>query len=124
MKKITSLLLFIILINSKSIAQQAENDNKINITEFSVSVKDQKIMVEWATDGLVPTNYWEIQQSGDGLNFSTIALVLGPDPIQKGDHYQFINNMKATKSTTILYRLKHISTEGVEIFSQIIHMTK
>jgi hypothetical protein len=124
MKKITSLLLFIILINSKTIAQQAENDIKINITEFSVSFKDQKIMVEWATDGLFSTNYWEIQESGDGLNFSTVALVLGPDPKQKGDHYQFINNMKATKSTKFSYRLKHISLGGEEIFSQIIHMTK
>ncbi len=123
-KKILSLLLFVVLINSKTIAQQAANDSKININQFSVTCKDQKIMVDWATDGITPTNYLEIQQSTDGINFSSIAFVLGPDPRQKGDHYQYADKWKASKLNTIAYRLKHVNTDGTEIFSQIIYMTK
>ena len=34
-------------------------------------------MIDWATDNKVPTNYFEVERSSDGINFKTIALVFG-----------------------------------------------
>ena len=56
------------------------NKSKINYTSFTVNSVKQRIMIDWSTDNKVETNYFEIQKSVDGVNFKTIAMVLGPDP--------------------------------------------
>jgi hypothetical protein len=85
---------------------------KINFTSFTVDSNQKGIKIDWATDNKIPTNYFEIERSSDGINFTTIALVLGPDPKQTNcDCYECIDkpNSKAKK---YFYRLKHVSTDG------------
>lgn len=103
----------------------AQNNNKtINITNFTVYAKEAKIVIDWATDGTSATNYWEIQRSSDGVQFATIALVLGPDPRQTGDKYQAADKLKDSKGLPAYYRLRHIGTDGKEQLSNIIQLAK
>lgn len=68
-------------------------------------------MIDWATDNKVATNYFEIERSSDGVNFRTIAMVLGPDPKQNNcDCYECFD--KTSTNTKYFYRLKHVSTDG------------
>ena len=62
----------------------AKQPSKINFTSFTISSGQKGIKIDWATDNKVPTNYFEIQKSRDGVNFNTIELVLGPDPKKAG----------------------------------------
>ncbi|MDQ6757137.1 MAG: hypothetical protein M3004_09390 [Bacteroidota bacterium] len=82
----------------------------VNVTDFTVSVKAEKVNIDWKTDGATATNYFAIQKSIDGLNYRTVALVLGPDPKQKGDCYGCSD--KKTKHS--YYRLVHVDTDGTE----------
>lgn len=102
----------IILISTSSLIAQ---NKTINVTEFTVSAKAQKVVVDWKTDGATATNYFAVQKSTDGVNFKTVALVLGPDPKQKnGDYYAFSDKYLPNSSKHSYYRLVHIDAEGNE----------
>ena len=115
-----STIILLTLVCSKSFAQSnaehTKGGNTINITSFNVYAKDNKLCVDWSTDGSISTNVFEVQQSTDGINFSTIAMVLGPDPKQKGDNYacSFKNKQSNLKH---YYRLRHLDTDGNEQIS-------
>ena len=95
-------------IGQTSIPEQA----KINITSFTVNAYQKRILIDWATDNKIPTNYFEIQRSPDGINFKTILLVLGPDPKQTGcDCYECFDK-PGTRTKKYFYRLKHVSKDG------------
>jgi trimeric autotransporter adhesin len=125
MKKITYMIVLALVITTGTNAQTAVSSNKnINITNFTVYAKDAKIVIDWATDAAAATNYWEVQRSTDGTQFSAIALVLGADPRQEGDRYQYMEKLKDTKNATAYYRLRHIGADGKEQLSNIIQPAK
>ena len=91
---------------------------KINLTNFTVNSSQDRIMIDWATDNKVPTNYFEIERSSDGINYKTIALVLGADPKQPGcDCYEGFDK-PGSVITKLFYRLKHVNKDGEIEFSE------
>ena len=106
----TFFISILILVSSASLIAQNKN---VNITDFSVSAKAKKVVIDWKTDGTTATNYFAIQKSTDGVNFKTVALVLGPDPKQKGDCYACSDKYQPNTKHTY-YRLVHVSTDGNE----------
>jgi hypothetical protein len=85
---------------------------KVTFTSFTINSNQKGIKIDWATDNKVPTNYFEIERSSDGINFNTIALVLGPDPKQPGcDCYECFDK-PGSNTKKYFYRLKHVSING------------
>lgn len=105
-------LFIIVSISSSTLLAQKQN---VNVTEFTVSAKEHKVMIDWKTDGVTPTNYFAIQKSSDGINFKTVALVLGPDPRQKNcDCFGCFDKTISKTEKRSYYRLVHIDTNGNE----------
>jgi hypothetical protein len=106
-------LISFLAINSATIGQgQVKEKAKINFTNFKVNHIRNKIAIDWGTDNKIATNYFEIERSSDGINFKTIALVLGPDPKQTDcDCYECFDKPDF-KTKKYYYRLKHVSTDG------------
>ena len=101
----------IVLISSTGLFAQ---NSTINVTTFKIFVKEQKVIIDWKTDGATATNYFAIQKSIDGINYKTVALVLGPDPKQKnGDCYGCSDKISEAAKPSY-YRLVHIDTDGNE----------
>ena len=123
-KKITYLLLITAFFSGNVKAQSSPGNQKITITNFKVNEKNDQLIIDWATDGAVATNYWQLQSSTDGKRFSTFALVFGPDPRQPGDSYQYRDKIKKETLTKTYYRLSHIDKDGKEINSEIIQTAK
>ena len=123
-KKMTYLFMIAVLLSCNTEAQQVTANSKISITNFKVYENDSQLIIDWATDGTVSTNYWELQRSADGEKFSTFALVFGPDPKQKGDAYQYKGKIKNSKGNKIYYRLCPVGSDGKEINSEIIQSAK
>ena len=119
MKKIIYLLVLVLLTGFNVKAQK-----EIKITNFSIYAKDSKLIIDWATDGIVATNYWQVQRSPDGIQFTTIAYVLGPDPRQSGDQYEYMEKVKDKKLMNSYYRLIHTDLNGVVMTSEIMTITK
>ena len=91
---------------------QVAESGKINFTSFTVNSNQKRIMIDWATDNKVSINYFEIERSNDGINFKTIALVLGPDPKQTNSDCYKCFDKAGSKAKKYFYRLKHVSTDG------------
>lgn len=103
------------LIFCGNIFAQSPGSKMVNITSFQVYAQNDKLNASWTTDGKVETNIFELQESSDGLEFKTIALILGPDPRLDGSHYSCkikFAGLHAGQSS--LYRIKHIDAEGSE----------
>lgn len=112
-------IIFFFLYSSLTYGQNSTEQPKIKFTKFSISTDKKKIAIDWATDASVPTNYFEIQKSLDGVNFKTIALVLGPDPKQSTcDCYGCFDKYVRKKAKHSYYRLKHVDTNGEEQVSE------
>src|SRR5450631_3932712 len=116
--KCFSALFILMLAHSEVMCQQTQpgeinnQQAKINYTSFTVNSVKQKIMIDWSTDSKVATNYFEIQRSLDGVNFKTIAMILGPDPKQTScDCYEGYDK-PSTNKKKYFYRLKHVGTNG------------
>ena len=114
---ILSFLTILITINLS--AQVKSSGRNIKITRFDVSAHDTKVAINLTTDGTVPTNYFEIQKSNDGINFKTIALILGPDPRQSScDCYGCFDKLLNSRTGSIYYRARHIGVDGSEQLSE------
>jgi hypothetical protein len=94
----------------------------VNITNFTANAKENKLSINWSTDGTVPTNYFEVQKSDDGSTFKTVAVVLGPDPNQPGDSYEYAANMKGGAKKTMYFRLCHVSASGEQQVTKAIQL--
>jgi hypothetical protein len=114
MKQYGLLLVLTGLFTANVVAQPSVGNAKITVTSFLVFEKAGKLSVEWSTDGKQATNYWEVQARTEQSEFSTIALVLGPDPNMAGDHYSFSEKIKTGVEPKKYYRLRHIDQDGNE----------
>ena len=121
-KKIIYLSFF--LISAYKGNSQVATNNNIKITNLSINEKADKLYINWATDGAVATNYFEVQRSYDRKTFTTIALVLGPDPRQQGDSYQYMEKVKEKTQKTAWYRLRHVDTNGGQQLTGIVQAEK
>ena len=117
-KNLLSLLLIFTLVFTSTSGLIAQS-RTINVTDFKVSAKEQKVIIDWKTDGATATNYFAIQKSTDGINYKTVALVLGPDPKQKnGDCYGCSDKYESKTAKHSYYRLVHVDTDGKEQISE------
>lgn len=104
--------------------QQSVTSVKIKITNFKVYEKNDQLIIDWATDGTVTANYWQVQSSTDGNRFKTIALVFGPDPRLQGDRYQYKGKIRNADGTELIYRVCPVDSNEKEIITEIITPAK
>ena len=75
----TAILIFFIT-SSLLVKAQIVHQSDIYIADFRVVINAHKVDINWSTDSMQPTNYFEVEKSSDGKNFITVAYVLGADP--------------------------------------------
>ena len=110
----------LILVQEASYSQEASAATKLNFKDFTVNVKENKINIKWSTDNTVQTNYFEVQKSTDGVNYKTIMLVMGADPMQTNcDCYGCFDKFVAKTSKHCYYRLLHVSADGTVQVSEV-----
>ena len=91
----------------------------INMIDFNVAKDGNRVEINWATDKKEVTNYFEVEKSGDGRDFKTVAVVMGPDPSKKDcDCYGCFDKINARSDATY-YRVKHVDSNGIVDFSSV-----
>ncbi len=124
MKKIFYFISLFTLVSFTGNAQTVKEAHTINITNFTVYAKETKLIIDWSVQQSDAVNYFEVQRSTDGVQFTTVALVLGPDPRQGGERFQYMEKIKDNKSTVAYYRLRHVGTDGKEQLSKPVQPVK
>ena len=85
---------------------------------FDAVAVDKIVTLKWITESEINNNHFETERSFDGINFTTIGLVL--DGFENGSkkNYEFKDNSAALQSKTIVYyRLKQIDNNGKITYS-------
>ena len=105
-----------------SAAQAQINQNEaIKISAIKAYLKSSRLHIDWTADA-ASANYFEVQKSDDGNNFTTIALVMGPDPRKTANEFGYVaTNQKNNQAT--YFRLKHIDNSGNELLSEVFRWT-
>ena len=122
MKQFIYLAAFALMTVSAS-AQQDSPTVETSIDKLVATVKSSNVQISWLSNK-TESNYWEVQASADGQNFSTIGLVMGANP--KGSKGEFCFKQQTNKLKTGLkyFRVVYIETPEQGVASSSIRLTK
>lgn len=70
-----------------------------------VSELSGKLNISWCDKDGVDVDYWEIQASKDGTEFSAIGLVFGPEPGNKANCFKFKQDKKKLGKAVVYFRV-------------------
>lgn len=90
----------------------------VELVEFYGIHSNNTIELFWITASELNNDYFEVQKSEDGVNFTTIGKVTGNGTVSKRNSYQFVDHMTFEKS--IYYRLNQVDFDGTNEFSKLI----
>ena len=85
---------------------------------FDGQIKDEKVILSWASASEINNEGFEVQRSSDGNKFSKVGWVQGNGNSTERHTYTFTDNA-AKPNTTYYYRLKQMDMDGTEAYSEI-----
>ena len=91
----------------------------VELSNFFATEKDCKVALNWKTESEANFDYFEIQRSGDGHEFSRIDLVES-NGNANGGNYKIIDN---DPSESNYYRLKMVDLNGLIEFSKVVFVS-
>ena len=90
----------------------------LKLTSFTGKIENDHAVLKWKTNNEVNTRLFQVQSSGNGRDFSTMAEV---NAFGNGDNaYSFHDNNII--QTLTYYRLRILDYDGKETFSNILHL--
>lgn len=123
MKQIVSIVALIMLVISAKAQQTNTQAGNVQAENLKASLVNDNLVVTWITKSPSEANYWEVQGSVDGKNYSTIGLVLGEDP-KSNNSYLFKQNNNKIKPGFVYYRVLHIESGEKAAASNSIRLSK
>lgn len=94
----------------------------VKYLSFDAAVNDEKVLLNWVTNGEINNSHFEIERSFSGNNFKTIGLVLGAMHVtseNKTYHYKD-NSAELQGHTYVYYRLKQFDINGNYSYSVVL----
>ena len=93
----------------------------IVMSYFGAFVEDNsKVKLNWVTEMEMDNEYYSVERSQDGKNFTAIAMVLGSLNSSIRKTYEYKDDLKgADASKTIYYRIKQIDLDGHSTYSPV-----
>jgi hypothetical protein len=90
----------------------------VTLLEFSAKMEDAKIKLLWTTSEEKNSDHFEIERSGDGINFSRVVSVPANNNSGSLINYEVFDNNPP--SGMIYYRLKIVDRDGKYEYSRIV----
>ncbi|MBD0331835.1 MAG: hypothetical protein ICV66_04210 [Chitinophagaceae bacterium] len=115
MKRISTLLIILLFINSASTGQISTNDPQM--LPSSAPIENRNVILQWTVMENEKSNYFELQKSSDGINFISVGLIFTSETAGK-ETYMF-KDIKTLKFG-LYYRLKIINNDKNILYSKII----
>ena len=93
----------------------------VTYESFNATVNNNAVTLNWITTQDMANSRFEIERSFNQSDFSTAAIVLGAQSINKGvNQYSFVDNDKEIANHTIIYyRLKQVDLNGNYSYSAV-----
>jgi hypothetical protein len=87
----------------------------IKLLNFQAALSKDQAQLNWMVDDNQTGDYFEVERSADGKNFSTVAIV-STTATQGNETYQY----KETAQTTAYYRLRIVNKDKSTSYSKIL----
>ena len=90
---------------------------------FDASItKDHVVICNWITEEEINNNYFELERSFDGINYSTTALIFSAENNTGSlQSYQYKDKAAALKNKHLVYyRLKQVDKDGSASYSKVV----
>ena len=114
----------LVLSFNSSAQQNKSKPSDINIEGFAAKIKNNNLQINWTSIETGVNNYWEVQGSKDGREFSTIGLVLGADPTTAAGDYKYKQQVTKIIPGLKYYRILHVEAADKAVASNTIGLTK
>jgi hypothetical protein len=88
----------------------------LNLLDFTVRKIDQRVQLQWVTEGETNTSHFEIERSSDGTNFNKIGEKASKNTSSKNTYFFLDESPLAIN----YYRLKMIDKDGKYSYSKIV----
>jgi hypothetical protein len=92
----------------------------ITLASFNATLtNNNKVDLRWVTTSEVNVNYFAVERSLDGINFSDASLVFALGSTTSENKYSFSDNITSVSSPVIYYRLRSVDNDGKTQLSEI-----
>ena len=99
--------------NSKESVGIPESKFGIVLQALNITQSGNAVKLNWQTSAEKDHNYFEIQRSTDGINFTVIALMFAYEDAEKGGTYRYSDlGISSLNSGILYYRLKMVDRKG------------
>jgi len=89
----------------------------VKLLDFSANKKNNSVEIQWITEEESNIGHYEIQRSGNGINFTTIGTVTSRNQIQRSTYsYNDIN----PSNGVAFYRLASAELNGKAAYSKVV----
>jgi hypothetical protein len=93
------------------------------IKRFSGMVLNKQAELNWSVTNNNVINYFEIESSNDGVDFSTFQKISSSSPELSTMNYKFTDDLLQNKSGNVYYRLKMVDNHNKVSFSKTIRLS-
>lgn len=100
------------------------NHAALIIEGLRASVSGKNLVINWKANDVKENEYWEVQASADGKNYSTVGMVWGADPKMENGNYSFKNRTTSIKPGMKFYRVLNIQSESTAFASNSVSVSK
>ncbi|MEP6584146.1 MAG: T9SS type A sorting domain-containing protein [Ginsengibacter sp.] len=84
------------------------------------ALNSSSVNISWATESETNNDHFEIERSFDQKDFSTAALIFGPEANTGLNKYSFVDKVKGLSDHKVVYyRLKQIDIDGQVTYSAV-----
>jgi hypothetical protein len=118
-------LISVVLLSVSFSAASAQTTESVNpgISNVKATIVNNNIVLNWNVTDALASNMCEVQASKDGKNFSTIGLVMGPDPKQTNNGFAFKQNLSKMKAGQVYYRVVSVGANANGGTSNVVKST-
>jgi len=88
----------------------------VELLFFDATKAQGEVLLNWATASEINNDYFEIQRSFNGDNFTTIGMVRGNGTSLSESYYSFVDH---TPNRTNYYRLRQVDYDGSDDLSDL-----
>jgi len=94
----------------------------VELTSFTAIATAEGVLLNWTTATEINNHGFEIERSGDGVEFYTIAFVQGAGTTTERREYLYTDKVEYKGGETFYYRLKQVDLDGRVQYTDIIEV--
>ncbi len=91
----------------------------VTFVEFFAETIDRNVLLTWTTASEVNSDFFSVERSSDGVNYTEIGVVQAAGSSQSILDYEFIDQNILEPQKILYYRLKQVDFDGTTMYSEV-----